>query len=306
MVLAGSASDGFARAVCADLGVPPIDREVRRFPDGEMQVQLNESVRGRDVFIVQATSPPVERHAMELLLLADACRREGARRLIGVVPYFGYARQDRRSGRTSLGGRVAADLIGTAGFDRLMVIDVHTPAIEGFFDMPIDHLTAVPALAQAIAHHVTPRSVIVAPDFGAVKLARAYARLLEVPVAFVQKTRLDGETVSAHGVVGDVGGRTPLIIDDMLSTGATLVTAVEALRAAGAVGPFAAAVTHGLFVGEARELLRPLGLTLLAATDTVSMDAHDPAVTIVTVAPVVARAIRHMDEKEITWPSNTR
>ena len=170
--------------MCKTLGVAPAAVHVRRFPDGEIQVELLESVRGRDVFILQSTSPPVEQHLMELLLLADACRRAGAGRLTGVIPYFGYARQDRRIGRRSFGARVAADIIGTGGFDRLMLIDAHTPAIEGFFNIPIDHLTAVPLLARERAGSIRSNSIIVAPDLGAVKLAREYARLLGVPMAF--------------------------------------------------------------------------------------------------------------------------
>ncbi|RPI47774.1 MAG: ribose-phosphate pyrophosphokinase [Acidobacteria bacterium] len=290
--MAGSASEAIGRAVSEVLGVPLVGRDVRRFPDGEMQVELVDPVRGRDVFILQATSPPVEAHAMELLLLADACRRGGARKLIGVIPYLGYARQDRRAGDKSLGARVAADLITTGRFERLMAIDVHTPAIEGFFNIPIEHLTAAPTLAHAVARHLRPHSIIVAPDFGAVKLARAYARLLGFPIAFVQKTRLNGEAVAAQGVVGEVRGRAPLIVDDMLSTGGTLVAAVEALRAAGAVDPFVVAVTHALLVARARDLLRSLGLSWVATTDTVTIDPAEPSIAVTSVAPLLAAAIR--------------
>lgn len=169
--------------MCETLRVPPAGYECRRFPDGEIQVEIRESVRGHDVFLLQSTSPPVEQHLMELLLLADACRRAGAARLTAVIPYFGYARQDRRADRRSLGGRVAANVIGTAGFNRLMLVDAHTPGIEGFFDVPIDHLTAVPLLARAAAPSMRQNSVVVAPDLGAVKLARGYARLLQIPMA---------------------------------------------------------------------------------------------------------------------------
>ena len=235
---------------------------------------------------------------MELLLLADACRRAGARRLIGVIPYFGYARQDRRTGRRSLGARVAADLIDTGRFNRLMLIDAHTPAIEGFFSIPIDHLTAVPVLAHVAAGSIRANSIVVAPDLGAVKLAREYARLLGVPMAFVHKTRLDGEKVEAHGVIGDVRNRAPLIVDDMLSTGATIEAAVDALRAAGTVEPIAVAVTHALLVGRASEVLRRLSVARVIATDTVATQQPEPIVETVTVAPLIAMAIRrvHRDE----------
>ena len=297
-VLVGSASEALGQEACRELGIAPIARSIRRFPDGEMQVEVLESVRGRDVFILQATSPPVDQHLVELLLIADACRRAGAARLTGVIPYFGYARQDRRAGRRSLGARVASDIVATGHFDRLMLIDAHTPTIEGFFDTPIDHLTAVPLLVQAAVPHMRSPAVIVAPDFGAVKLARAYGRLLGWPIAFVQKTRLDGEAVATQGVVGDVRGRAPLIVDDMLSTGATLEAAVDAVRAAGAVEPIGVSVTHALLVGEARDLIRRLSLTFVLATDTVSIQPSEPQLTTVSVAPLIVTALRraHRDE----------
>jgi len=298
-VFTGPASGPLGSAVCESLHTEPGRYECRRFPDGEAQIEIHESVRGRDVYLVQSTSPPVEQHLVELLLLADACRRAGAARLTGVIPYFGYARQDRRTDRRSLGARVAAGVLGTAGFDRLMLIDAHTPAIEGFFDVPLDHLTAVPLLAGAVASSITDRSVVVAPDLGAVKLARAYANLLHVPVAFVHKTRMNGEAVEAHGVIGEVRGRVPLIVDDMLSTGATIEAAVGALRASGAAEPMSVAVSHLLLVGRAREIFEKLPLVRIVATDTVFRDiAAFPKIEICSVAPLLGTAIQrnHHDE----------
>jgi ribose-phosphate pyrophosphokinase len=247
---------------------------------------------------VQSTGPPVEQHLIELLLLADACRRAGAARLTALIPYFGYARQDRRNDRRSLGARVVANMLGTAGLDRLMLIDAHTPAIEGFFDVPVDHLTAVPLLAAAAASGMREHAIVVAPDLGAVKLARAYASRLHVPMAFVQKTRLDGETVEAHGVIGDVRGRVPLIVDDMLSTGATIQAAAGALQVAGAAGPISVVVTHGLLVGRAPEILERLGLARIIAADTVSAAGATRTLQTVSVASLLATAIRrnHRDE----------
>lgn len=285
--------------VCELLRLPPALYDCRHFPDGEFQVELHESVRGCDVYLLQPTSPPVEAHTMQLLLLADACRRAGAARMTAVIPYLGYARQDRRSGRRSLGARVAADIIGTAGFDRLMLIDAHNATVEGFFAAPIEHLTAVPVLATAAAPWVHENTVVVAPDLGAVKLAREYARLLRVPMAVVHKTRLDGEQVQATAVIGDVRNRAPLVVDDMLSTGATIEAAVGALLAAGAVEPFGVVVTHGLLVGRAREVLRQLPVSVLIATDTVAFEPPAIAhVEIASVAPLIAAAIRrdHLDE----------
>jgi ribose-phosphate pyrophosphokinase len=296
-VLGGPASVALARGVCDALSVQPVAYRCQRFPDREAQVELGETVRGRDVFLIQATSPPADVHLVELLLLADACRRDGAARLTGVVPYFGYARQDRRIGRQSLGGAVAASLIGTARLDSLVLVNVHTPAIEGFFTCPIEHLSAVPLLARALAP--AANGVVVAPDLGAVKLAREYARLLKLPTAIVHKTRRDAESVEATDVVGEVRDRAAIVVDDILSTAGTLEAAVQALRAAGSIEPVTVAVTHALLVGRAREVLPSLGLAALVAGDTVAIDppAGVPFRTI-SIAPLLADAIRRLHAAE--------
>ncbi len=298
-VFTGPASVRLGAEVCETLGVATAPYECRRFPDGEMQVEIQDAVGGCDVFLLQSTGPPVEQHLMELLLLADACRRAGAARLTAIIPYLGYARQDRRADRRSLGARVMANVIATAGLDRVMLIDAHTSAIEGFFDIPLEHLTAVPLLARAAAPSMREHSVVVAPDLGAVKRAREYARLLQVPMAFVHKTRLSGEDVEAHGVIGDVRNRAPLIIDDMLSTGGTIEAAVAALGAAGAVEPISVAVTHALLVGRARDVLRRLPIARLIVGDTVPIEP--PAVSqleVTSVAPLIATAIRRAVRNE--------
>jgi ribose-phosphate pyrophosphokinase len=298
-ILAGPASERLGVNVADALAVRPLAYEFLRFPDGEAAVNLRESVRGRDVYLLQATSPPVHDHLFELLLLADACRRAGAARLTAVIPYFGYARQERRADRQSLGARVAADLTSVGHFDRLMLIDAHTPSIEAFFDVPIDHLTAVPALAGAAQQRLPGNSVVVAPDLGAVKRARQYARLLELPMAIVHKSRLSGSEVEAHAVIGDVRERLPLIVDDMLSTGGTIEAAVGALRQAGALEPATVVVTHALFVGDAWDRLHRLPIARVIATDTVHIDGRaDERLDVVTVTPLIAAAIRrhHFDE----------
>ena len=297
-VFTGPASTRLGAKVCESLGVEPGRVECQRFPDGEIQMEILESVRGRQIYLIQSTGPPVEQHLMELLLLADACRRAGASRLTGVIPYFGYARQERRVAQRSLGARVAADAVATAGFSRLMLIDAHTPAIEGFFQVPIDHLTAVPLLSRAAEPAMPDKSVVVAPDLGAVKRAREYARLLNVPMAFVHKARLNGDRVEAHEVIGDVTGRAPLIVDDMLSTGATVEAAVGALRRAGAVDPITVAVTHALLVGGARDLLSRVSPARVLAGDTVPVDDPAPHLEITSVAPLVATAIRRDSSDE--------
>lgn len=298
-VLAGPASVRLGTEVSELLQAQALTYDCQRFPDGETQVDLRDSVRGRDLYLLQSTSPPVDQHLIELLLLADACRRAGAARLTGVIPYFGYARQDRRTDRRSLGARVAANIVATGGFDRLMLIDAHTPAIEGFFDVPIDHLTAVPLLADAAKRWLGEDPVVVAPDLGAVKLAREYGRLLQAPMAFIHKTRLSGHEVEAHSVIGDVRRRTPLIVDDMLSTGGTVEAAIDALRQAGALEPAAVVVTHALLVGTARELLGRLPLSRLIVGNTVALgNTGDLPIEVTSVAPLLAAAIRrdHYDE----------
>jgi ribose-phosphate pyrophosphokinase len=298
-VFVGPASGSAGTKICDLLEITAGLYECRRFPDGEALIEVHQSVRGHDVYLVQSTSPPVDQQLIALLLLADACRRAGAARLTALIPYFGYARQDRRIARRSLGARVAANILGTAGLDRLMLVDAHTPAIEGFFETPLDHLTAVPLLARAVAPALDGASVVVAPDLGAVKLARAYAKELHVPMAFVHKTRLNGEAVEAHEVIGDVRGRRPLIVDDMLTTGATIEAAVGALHRAGAAEPMSVAVTHALLVGRAHEILQRLPLARIVVTDTVSIELPaPPQIEICSVAPLLATAIRrdHQDE----------
>ena len=298
-IVAGSASTRLGAALCELLGVEPVRHDTRRFPDGELQVELVQSVRGHDVYIIQSTSAPVDQHLIELLMLADACRRAGAIRLTCVIPYLGYARQDRRTGRRSLGARVNADVIASAAFQRLVLIDAHTPAIEGFFSVPLEHLTAVPLLARAAVPCLSEHSIVVAPDLGAVKLAREYARLLHLPLAVVHKTRLDSEAVESKAVMGAVDGLSPLIIDDMLSTGGTIEAAVAVLRAAGAVDPMLVAVTHALLVGRAREVLPRLGLAHMIASDSVEFDVPTGLpFTTVGLAPLIASTIGHLHRDE--------
>lgn len=293
LMLAGPASTQLGAEVAQLLQAQPLAYECQRFPDGETQVDLRESVRGRDIYLIQATSPPVEQHLIELLLLADACWRAGAARMTAVIPYFGYARQERRTERRSLGARVAAKVVTTGRFDRLMLIDAHTPAIEGFFDAPIDHLTAVPLLAEAVRPFIDESSVIVAPDLGAIKLARAFARLLHLPMAFVHKTRVSGHEVEVQSVIGDVQKRRPLIVDDMLTTGGTVAAAIGALHDVGALEPVTVAVTHALMVGSARYSLRHLPIARLVAGNTVAIDDYrDLPITVTSVAPLIAAAVR--------------
>ncbi len=299
MVFSGSGEVALAGAVAGQLGLQPGKRDLERFPDGECHVRILESVRGHDVYFVASTGPPVEANLIEILLLADACRRGGAARLTAVIPYLGYARQDRRaSGREAVGARVVADLLRASGLDRVVAVDLHSPALEGFFSLPLEHLTAVPLLAEALRHSTVGASgVVVAPDLGAARLADRYARHLDLPVAIVHKTRVSGREVSVHGVSGNVEGRQPLIVDDMISTGATIEAASRALAAAGSLPPAAIAATHGLFVAGAEERLAAVGARRVVVTDSV---APPPGLRllleVVSVAPMLARAVQHLHE----------
>lgn len=296
VVFSGSANPPLAAALARELGLAPGARLLERFPDGEIHLTLREEVLGRDVAIVQSTGPPGGEHLLELLLLADACRRAGARRVSAVVPYLGYARQDRR-GREGepLGARVVADVLSRGRFARIFAVDLHVAAIEGCFEAPLEHLTAVPALVQALRPHVTRSSVIVSPDLGAVKRAEAFARQLELPVAIVHKTRLSGAEVSVREVVGDVRGRSPILVDDIVATGGTIVAATEALRARGCAQELTVVATHALLVGPAVERLRALSPRRLVTTDSLPPLTGLPFPhQVVSLGPLLAEALRRV------------
>jgi ribose-phosphate pyrophosphokinase len=296
-LIAGSANRPLASAVAACLGVKLMLPEVRQFPDGEQHVQLRASVRGADVYILQPTSPPVDKHFIELLFLSDAARRAGAERITAVVPYVGYARQDRRAhGREALAARLTADMLQTARVDRVVSIDVHGHAMEGFFPVPFDHLSAVQLLLQELVRLGVPDSgIVVAPDLGAVKLAERYAKELDLPVAILRKTRLSGAEVAVTGVIGNVQDRVPIIVDDMISTGATIRAAADALSSAGARLGATVVATHGLFVGDAADRLCGKWLERVIVSDTVSVHAntHLPVHT-VSVADLLSQAIERL------------
>lgn len=235
---------------------------------------------------------------MVLLMLADACRRAGAGRVTAVIPYFGYARQDRRAvGRQPVTARLVADLIECAGIERVVAVDLHGRAMEGIFSIPLEHLSGIPTLVDAVKTSLSPDTVVVASDLGATKLAERWARMLDLPTALVHKHRLTGDTVSVREITGDVKDRSPLLVDDMISTGGTLAAAVEVLLAAGARPNVTIAATHGLFAGNAVERLNPLPISKLVVTDTVTQSkAATAAFSTATLAPVLADAIRRLYE----------
>ncbi|MBU8896769.1 ribose-phosphate pyrophosphokinase [Corallococcus sp. H22C18031201] len=295
VLVIGSASPHLGRALAQALGVAPAACKLERFPDGEMHVEVPaDMVRGRAVVLVQSASAPVGEHLLELLLLADACWRAGAARMEAVVPYVGYARQDRR-GRPgeALGGRLVADLMARGRFERLLAVDLHNPALEGCFGAPLENLSALPVLAEALRPHVTGTSVVVAPDLGAVKRAEALAKLLGTPWAVVHKARLSDSEVETHGLLGDVRGKRPILVDDMVSTGGTLAAAASELRTAGCADDFTVVTTHALLVGAARERLSAMPIKRLVSSDSVEPPQGLPFPhQVVTLAPLVARALR--------------
>lgn len=293
-IFAGSANEPLAEATAAKLGVRPGDREVRRFPDGELHIEVGESVRGHDIYLIQPTSPPAERHLLELLLLVDAVNRAGAARVTAVIPYFGYARQDRRaSGREAVGARLMAELVEVGGLlQRVVVVDAHTEAIEGFFGIPLEHLSAVPLLVERARSHVDEDGLVVAPDLGATKLAERYAEPLGLPVAVVHKVRTGGAQVSVRCVTGEVRGRTPIVVDDMISTGGTVEAAIDAVLEEGCKADVTVVATHGLFVGEAAKRLREAPVRRFIVTDSVTPPGGlDLPLEVVGLAPLLGEAI---------------
>ncbi len=300
LLFAGLANPRLAETIAAGLRVPLGRCGIERFPDGELHVEVQESVRGHDVYLLQPTSPPVETHLLELLLLADACRRAGAARVTAVVPYFGYARQDRRAhGREAVAARLVADLIATSGVARVVAVDLHSAGLEGVFSIPLENLSAVPLLAQAARPWLPADGVLVAPDLGAAKLADRYARLLCLPVAIVHKTRLSGTEVTVSAITGDVRNRTPIIVDDMISTGGTVVAALDAVRAAGAQPQAVVVASHGLLVAPAVERLQAAPVQQIIVTDSVPPpDCPSLPLKVATLAPLVAEAISRLHQDE--------
>lgn len=298
-IVAGTANRELAGSVAAVLAIEPASTVVERFPDGELRPVVD-GVRGADVYLVQPTGPPVNEHVMELLLLVDACRRAGAARITAVMPYFGYARQDRR-GRAgqAIAVHVVANALASAGMWRLIVVDPHTVALEAICAVPTEMLTAVPVLAQALGEQVRDGAVVVAPDLGAVKLAEHYGRLLSRPVAVVRKTRLSGTSVVAEELVGDVRDRPVVIVDDMISTGGTIEAAAGAVAAHGAAPEIVVVATHGLFVESAAERLGRATIQRVLVTDTVAQPAASGMpLGVCSVAPLLADAIGRLHRDE--------
>jgi ribose-phosphate pyrophosphokinase len=293
-IFAGRANVALATGVAVEMGARLGACSVERFPDGELSVRLDEPVRGRKVFIIQPTSPPVNDHLIELLAFADACRRASAAHITAVMPYFGYSRADKRHGRLEpITASMVADLMQAVGVNQVVTIDLHATQIEGFFHIPVDSLTAAPVMANAMRPALSTETVVVSPDAGRVRVATEYAQLLGAPVAVLHKERASGSETRVTRLVGDVRDRPCLIIDDMISTGGTIAESVDALLEAGARPEIIVAATHGLLLHGAREKLSRPETREILVTDTVAPPAHGwPRLRVVSIAPLIASALR--------------
>ena len=292
-IVSGNANPGLAEAICRRLKVRLIDSLVGRFSEGEIRVKINENVRGKDVFVVQSTCPPTNDNLMELLVMLDAIRRASARRITAVIPYYGYARQDRKDQpRVPITAKLVANLITTAGANRVLTMDLHAGQIQGFFDIPLDHLFAVRVFEQYIRRHRLSPLVIVSPDVGGIKMARAYAKRLEAGLAIVDKRRDSPEKTEVMHILGEVKGKACLLVDDLISTGSSLVEAAAALERAGATAVYAC-VTHPVLSGPARSRIAGSCLKELIVTDTIPLpeEQRHKKITVLSVAPLLSDAI---------------
>ena len=297
-IFAGNASKRLARAICEKLRVPLGDVDTTRFEDGEVSVRFNENIRGSDVFIVQSTNAPAD-HLMELLVMLDAAKRASARRVTAVIPYFGYARQDRKDQpRAPITAKLVANVITVAGADRALTMDLHSAQIQGFFDIPLDHLYSAPVLIEHFTKLAIPDLVVVAPDIGSVKMARAYAKRLGAELALVDKRRPRADAVEVMNVIGDVEGKNVVMFDDVVTTARTLCQAATAMRAHGAKAIYAG-VTHGVFCPGAFERIAESPITEVVVTDTLN---HEPGslpaqVRELPVAGLLGEAVQRIHEE---------
>jgi ribose-phosphate pyrophosphokinase len=298
-IFSGRAHPALAQEICAYLGIRLGELTLYNFSDGEDYCQIDENVRGADVFVVQPTSTPVNDHMMELLILLDAFRRSSASRITAVLPYFGYARQDKKDKpRVPIAAKLMADLLTASGADRILTMDLHAAQIQGFFNIPVDHLFAAPVLLDAIRKIDTRELVIVSPDVGGLTRARAIAKRLEASLAVIDKRRTGKNETEILNVVGEVEGKDVLILDDIIDTAGTLVQAEAALRRQGARRTYAAAV-HGVFSGPALDRIEASGLESLLVTNTIPVEAAQarcPRIRALSVAPLLGEAIQRIHD----------
>ncbi|HOK44547.1 MAG TPA: ribose-phosphate pyrophosphokinase [Bryobacteraceae bacterium] len=299
-IFTGNANPALAKELCAFLNLPLGAAAVKSFADGEIHLQILENVRGADVFVVQPTSKPVERHLMELLLMIDALRRASADRITAVLPYYGYARQDRKDRpRVPISAKLIAKLLETAGADRILALDLHAAQIQGFFDIPVDHLFATPVMIEYMKTIQTPSTIVVSPDAGGVERARAFAKRMNVPLAIIDKRREDVNVAEVVHIIGEVEGRDCLMVDDLIDTGGTLVKGAEALMRAGA-NSVTACATHAVLSPSAVEKLENSKIREVVLTNSIPLSEEarrSTKIRTLSVAPLLAKAIQSIHEE---------
>ena len=304
-IFCGTANPELADEVCAFLGMTRGQSLVQRFQDGEAYVQIQENVRGADVFVIQPTCRPVDQHLMELLLMIDALKRASARRITAVIPYYGYARQDRKDKpRVPISSKLVADLLTTAGADRALIVDLHAPQLQGFFNIPVDHLFASPVLVDHFKKLNLPNLTVVSPDAGGVERARFFAKKVDAALAIVDKRRVEANVAEVMNVIGDVNGRTCLVIDDLIDTAGTLVKTASALLGNGARSVYACC-SHPVLSGPAVENIMRSSLCEVVVTNTIPLSAEARAartesggkITVLSIAGLIGRAIQSIHEE---------
>jgi len=301
-VFAGTSVPCLAEKICKGIGIEQGKVVIDLFPDGEQLIKLNDDVRGKDCFVVQSTCPPVNDNLIQLLIFIDCLRRASADRITAVIPYFGYARQDRKSeGRTPITAKLVANMITSAGVDRVLTMDLHADQIQGFFDIPLDHLQAAPVLCEYFKSLGLENTAVVSPDVGNIKTANSFTSILGADLAVIDKRRKSGSTTTAVNIIGDVEGRTVLIFDDMITTAGTATEAARLVREHGAVDCCLGA-THPVFAGPAIDRLCAAKLKHIVVTDTipVSQDTRDRLknLTVLSVAELIGEAIRRIHTHE--------
>lgn len=300
-LFAGRSNRPLAELIARYLGIPLGRAQIENFPDGEISLKLHEDVRGRDVFVVQSTCYPVHENLFELLTFIDCLRRSSAQRITAVIPYFGYARQDRKDeGRVPITAKLVANLLTTAGTNRVLTLDLHAAQIQGFFDIPVDHLSAEPVITAHFHTLGITGATLVSPDIGNAKRARVYADRLGGELAIIDKRRVSGSETTSYAIIGDVKGKTVLMVDDMIATAGTMVQACDMVRRAEARRIIVAA-THGVFCGPAVERLSRAPLDHLAVTDTIPQAAHLerlPMLQVLSVSNLLGEAIRRIHRNE--------
>src|SRR6266581_1943630 len=299
-IFSGTANEHLADEVCTFLGMQRGQAQVIRFRDGECYVQIQENVRGADVFVMQPTCRPVDEHLMELLLMIDALKRASARRITAVIPYFGYARQDRKDRpRVPISSKLVADLLTTAGTDRALVVDLHAPQLQGFFNIPVDHLFASPVLVDYFKRLNLPDLTIVSPDAGGVERARFFAKKMDAALAIVDKRRVEMNVAEVMHVIGDVNGRTCLVIDDLIDTAGTLVKTAQALLDSGASAVYACA-SHPVLSDPAVNNLSNSPIAEVVVTNTIPLTEaakNEPKIKVLSIAGLIGRAIQSIHDE---------